>query len=360
MALVGILIALIGASEVSVVVAPGVPCVEQRRLATQLGSAGLRVVKGISERLAVSIQIEHEQVMVRATRRGTPFERAVPAQHDACAGVERVVAALITSWSLQLPPAEVIEPEPRRVPMLGAPSSLPPVTPEPAVETPPEPLLAQVQANELVQVPPARRPLRSGPSVSELRQPPPEVSSPLAKPQPSASAWTFDVAALGGGSLGPTPSLSGVGQLNVGLSFGFLGALLEGGIESVRSATSAVAPTRVESSAQWLSLSGRVRFELHARLRLDLALGFRLWRITAQSFNAVDPKSIELSGLGGVLSAGLSFRVAGPVSLQLRGFTSVRSSRPRFMIDGLGPVLILDPWEGGLLLGLEVRLFDGG
>jgi hypothetical protein len=358
MVLAGILIALIGASEVSVVVAPGVPCVEQKRLVSQLESAGLRVVHGVSERLAVTIRLEHQQVMVRATRRGAPFERAVPAQPDACAGVERVVAALITSWSLQLPSPEVTEH--RRAPPVAVPTTVPPLPPEPAAETPPEVLPVQVHPDEPVQAPPTRRPLHAGPSAPELPERPPEVASPLAKsPEQSTSVWTLDVAALGGGSLGPTPTPSGVGQLNVALSLGRFGALLEGGLESVRSATSTLAPTRVESSAQWLSLSGRVRFEPHVRLTLDLALGFRLWRIAAQSFNAVDARPIELLGLGGVLSAGLSFRVAGPVSVQLRGFTSVRSSRPRFLIDGLGPVLTLDPWEGGLLLGLEVRLFGG-
>jgi hypothetical protein len=332
-----------------------VPCVEQRRLVSQLEAGGLRVVHGMSERLAVTIRLEHEQVMVRATRKGTPFERAVPAQPDACAGVERVVAALISSWSLQLPSLEVTEP--RRAPPVAAPSRVAPVTAEPTVETSLEPLPTPVQPDEPMQAPPSRRPL---PAERSAPEPPPEVSLPLAKsPEPSASPWTLDVAALGGGSLGPTPTPSGVGQLNAALSLGHFGALLEGGLESARSATSTLAPTRVESTAQWLSLSGRVRFEPHVRLRVDLAIGFRVWRITAQSFNAVDPRSIELLGLGGVLSAGLSFRVAGPVSLQLRGFTSVRSSRARFLIDGLGPVLTLDPWEGGLLLGLEVRLFGG-
>ena len=65
------------------------------------------------------------------------------------------------------------------------------------------------------------------------------------------------------------------------------------------------------------------------------------------------------NSMGGVLSAGASYQIAGPLSVHLRAFTSLRSSRQRFFIGGVGPVLELDPWEGGLLLGLQLGAFGG-
>jgi hypothetical protein len=35
----------------------------------------------------------------------------------------------------------------------------------------------------------------------------------------------------------------------------------------------------------------------------------------------------------------------------------VRNSRQQFLIDGVGTVLALQPWELGLMLGVEFRLF---
>lgn len=355
MTLAGIVIAFMGASEVSVAVAPGVVCVEQSRLVWRLTSAGLHVVDGTSQRLAVTIRLEQQQVMVRATREGASFERAVPAQPDACEAIERVVTALITSWSRQLPSAETGERKPSPPATIRP---IPPVSVEPVAEPQPETDGAHPddQPPPLPEPPPALTP---GPSAPPQPDPRPEVSRPLpTPPEPSAWPFTVDLAVLGGGSLGPTPTVSGVGQLHAGAALGRFGALLEGGLEIARSAS--LASARVQTSTQWLSLSGRVRFAPIDRLRLDLALGFRLWRIAAQSFDTLYPQSLELLGLGGVVSVGTSFQLIGPLSGHLRAFTSVRSRRDRFLIDGLGPVIELQPWEGGLLLGLEVRAFGGG
>ena len=340
MTLALLVIALLGAGEVSLSVAPNVACVEQSRLVSRLEAAGLRVTSVPSRRLAVSVRRDRDQVLVRATRQGLPFERALPAQAEDCEAVERVLAALIASWSQQLP--SVVETKPPaiqpRTEKMTAPS---PVAPEPEpvrdVEVPPQP-----------EPPPARR--------EPLQVPVAEVTQQLVSPPPpSTLPLTLEIAALGGGGLGPTAAVAGIGQLQVGVFVGRVGALMEGGLETTRSASSS-SGARVESNTQWLSLSGRLSFTPADRLRLDLALGFRLWRITAQGLNTFDPQSLELLGLGGVLSGGASFQLIGPLALHLRAFASLRATRPRFLINGFGPVLTLDPVEAGLLLGVELRL----
>ncbi len=207
-------------------------------------------------------------------------------------------------------------------------------SPEPEVQVPPE------------EPPPPPQPL----ATVQVTQPSP--------PQPArTTTWpmTLTVGALGGGGYGPTSTIAPLGQLQVAFSIGRLGALLEGGLQTTRAAE--VASIRVETTTQWLSLSPRVHFNPHERLQLDVALGLRLWNIGAQSSNATLSKHLDVFAWGGVLSAGASYRVVGPMSVTLRGFGSVRNSRARFVIDGVGPILDLEPWEAGLMLGVEFRLF---
>ncbi|MDP1825869.1 MAG: hypothetical protein Q8L48_21580 [Archangium sp.] len=267
----------------------------------------------------------------------------MPIQQEGCDAVERIVAALITSWARQLPSidsAETLPPPPARPVVVIAPE--PEALPEPAAPPLPEP--------EPLFLPPS--------SVDSPRPPRNEVSKPVEQaPKSAGSAFTLDLAALGGASVGPTPAVSGLGQLQVGLGFGRLGALLEGGLESGRAGD--LGGARVETTSQWVSLSARVRFEPLDRLHFDLALGFRLWRIAALGLGLNGTRSLELAGLGGVLSAGASLRLAGPLFAHLRAFASLRSQGDRFLFEGLGPVLDLRPLTGGLLLGLEVRAFGG-
>jgi hypothetical protein len=167
---------------------------------------------------------------------------------------------------------------------------------------------------------------------------------------------TLDVGALGGGGYGPTSVIAPFGQLQVAFSIGYIGALLEGGFQAARSAE--FESIHVDTSTQWLSLSPRLRFNPHERIQLDVAAGLRVWRITAESSNLTRSESTAFAGVGGVLSAGASFKVIGPMSVVLRGFGSVRGSRPRFLVDGIGEVLVLGAWEAGLMLGVEFRLFS--
>lgn len=343
MTLTLVLIALLGAGEVSLTVAPGVSCVEPSRLVSRLEAAGLRVTARPSGRLAVSVRREQDHVLVRATWQGAPFERSLPAQPEDCEAIERVLAALIASWSQQLP--TVVEPKP---PPLQV--KVPKVTAPVPVPSEPEP---EAEPVRIVEAPPQPEP--SAVPRQPFRVPAVEVAAPLVSPPASSTLpFTLDAAALGGGGLGPTAAVAGLGQLQVGFLVGRLGALLEGGLESSRSGSTA-SGARVESNTQWLSLSARLGFRPAQRLRLDLALGFRLWRITAQGLNTFDAQSLELLGLGGVLSGGASFQLIGPLALHLRAFASLRATRPRFLINGFGPVLTLDPFEAGLLLGLELR-----
>lgn len=342
MTLTLVLIALLGAGEVSLTVAPGVSCVERPRLVSRLEAAGLRVIAAPSGRLAVSVRRELDHVLVRATGQGAPFERSLPTQPEDCDAIERVLAALIASWSQQLPTVAETKPPPLqvKVPKVTAPALVPPepeLEPEHIVEAPPQPQ----------QAPAPRQP---------LPVPAAEVTASLvSSPASTTLPFTLEAAALGGGGLGPTAAVAGLGQVQVGFFVGRVGALLEGGLETTRSASSS-SGARVESNTQWFSLSGRFSFTPAKRLRLDLALGFRLWRITAQGLNTFDAQSLELRGLGGVLSGGVSFQLIGPLALHLRAFASLRATRPRFLINGFGPVLTLDPFEAGLLLGLELRL----
>lgn len=359
MELAAIVIALFGASEVSVAVLPGSICIDRARLTSRLTALNLQVVDGTSQRLAVTIRPTPEGVRVFGARAGAAFERTVPAEVDACAAVERVVTALIASWSLQLPSPEVAEtraPQPAaRAPQRVRPVIEVPEKHEPAVEAAPPVVAAEVVSTPAPTPTPDPAPIRVVFSaLPRVALPEPSDSAPE---PPSAWPLSLDFAALVGGSYGPTSDLTAVGQLHAALSFGRLGLLLEGGFQSARSAEQNA--IRIESTMQWLSLSGRTHFNPHPRLRLDLAVGFRVWRIAAQSINAATPKSLDLAAFGWVASAGASFRIFGPVALQLRAFGSLRNNHPRFVIDGAGPTLDLQPWEGGLILGLEFRVFGG-
>ncbi len=158
---------------------------------------------------------------------------------------------------------------------------------------------------------------------------------------------------MGGGSIGPTAAVTGAGQAHVALGFGRFGLAVDLGLESSRSRS--VEPATVTSTAQWLSVQARVAFQPFTRLRLEVLLGLRGWRLTAASTGIDEPAQTELFSFGGVGTAAASFQLWGPISLQLRVFASARWRTERFSVTNLGPVLELLPWAGGLLGGVEIR-----
>ena len=158
---------------------------------------------------------------------------------------------------------------------------------------------------------------------------------------------------MGGGSIGPTAAVTGAGQAHVALGFGRFGLAVDLGLESSRSR--AVEPATVTSTAQWLSVQARVAFQPFTRLRLEVLLGLRGWRLTAASTGIDEPAQTELFSFGGVGTAAASFQLWGPISLQLRVFASARWRTERFSVTNLGPVLELLPWAGGVLGGVEIR-----
>jgi hypothetical protein len=163
-----------------------------------------------------------------------------------------------------------------------------------------------------------------------------------------------DLGLLAGLGLGPTPAAAPVGGLLAAVAVGRWGAQLDAGLEGVR--TGVLEPASAWSTRQWLSLSGRLEFGPAESLRLDLALGVRGWRIEAGVTGLDAPRRATLLAWGGVASAGAAWRVAGPLAVQARVFGALRAQTERFVVDGLGPVLELAPWEAGLGLGLVVRL----
>ncbi len=163
----------------------------------------------------------------------------------------------------------------------------------------------------------------------------------------------LELALLGGVGLGPTSAAAPLGGLHAGLWLGRWGLLLEGGLEGAREATQA--PARVWAARQWLSLSARVAFRPLDAVTLDLAAGARGWRIAAGSSGVDGARETALFTAGGVVSAGASWRLAGPIALHARLFGALRGQAETFVIDDLGPVLTLQPFEAGLTLGLVAR-----
>jgi len=162
---------------------------------------------------------------------------------------------------------------------------------------------------------------------------------------------TLDLSVLGGGALGPTSSLAGVGQASAVLMFSRFGAMIDLGLESAR-----VGTLSVESTSQWASLSGVIQFEPTTRLRLRAGLGLRGFRFTGSAPTGVqDARSGVSLSWGAVASGEAALRIVGPLWAQLGVFGFARWKPEHFKVDGLGTVLELTPFGAGALLGLSIR-----
>lgn len=390
--LAGLLALVTGATEVSLSVVPGAPCVTQPELVRKLSAAGVRVTEEPGPgALVVKLSGEKRLLVVRARRAELPFERRVPASLEACAAVERVTLALITAWAAT-PAAEgrdagvlLVAPGAERLDA-GTPASQlgnpePPVPAQRAVSatSPPhlpplEPVALPPGATKATPpIPPDLALEDAGPTATPLEpgrfDDPPLVSVELAAADAgvglleaavveggaavSSAPLRLELAVLGGVSGGPTPVATAAGSMLAGLSFGRWGVLLEAGLESERAAV--LEAVRVSATLQWLSLSFRVAFDLFGSLTLDLALGARGWRIAARATGVTVARDRDEVTAGPALAAGLSWRVMGPLILHLRPSVALRVQPLSLNVDPVGRVLLLEPWSVGAMLGVLFR-----
>ena len=171
--------------------------------------------------------------------------------------------------------------------------------------------------------------------------------------EPARGPLRVEAALLGGLSAGATRDPSASGSVLAGLSYGRWGALLDLGLDGER--TALVEAVRAAVALQWLSVSLRVHFEPISSLTLDLALGVRGWRIAARA-TGVDVATDQTQlAAGPVLSAGLSWRLFGPLFVHLRPFIALRTQSFSFNVEPLGRVLLLEAWSSGATLGALLR-----
>ena len=336
--LAGLMALALGAAEISVKVSPGSPCVSEAALVRRLRASGLSVVEK-PEALAVTLAGEGRTLVVRARR----FERRIPAGVSDCAAVERVTVALITAWAAT---EKTVTPKEIEPPVVN-PVALPPkVTPSEVEDSP-----------SIVEEPPdAGQPptaLEPGGDGGERDAPVEVVDAGISDASVPPAPVRFEAAVLGGISGGATDPITAAGSVLAGFSIGRWGVLVEAGLESERARR--VAPVRVTASMQWLSVSFRVAFELFEALTLDLALGARGWRISATATGVdVATDDVALNG-GPALSAGLSWRLVGPLFLHLRPSLALRLSPVSLNVEPLGRILLLQPWTYGATLGALFR-----
>lgn len=171
----------------------------------------------------------------------------------------------------------------------------------------------------------------------------------------STPALSLEVSVLGGATLDGSAMATGAGALAVRGGLGRWGVLIDVGLDTARTGRPVAAVT-ASATSQWLSTSFSVAFVPHEQLTLDVALGLRGWRIAASAVGVDVRTDRVVLSWGGVLSAGLSWRLTGPLLLHVRPFAALRSEERRFSVEPLGTVLTLNPLIFGVLAGAAVRL----
>lgn len=180
----------------------------------------------------------------------------------------------------------------------------------------------------------------------------PDAPKLAARSDGASSGTSLEIGAFGGASIGPTASFTGRGQASVTLAFHRLGFSLDAGFDSARERS--LGTVSVSSTTQWASLNALLYFHPLDRLRLELSLGARLWRITATTTGADENGTLAFVSAGPIAAGHLTWRIAGPLSFHATFFTSARYRAERFNVTNLGAVLELLPWEFGLLGGLQL------
>jgi hypothetical protein len=346
----GSLIAMVlAAGSVSIDVEPGTLCVAAPSLSNRLEKVGLRVTTDAAMR--VHVQRVGSQLEVRGTKNGRELRRAFVVRLASCASAEQLVATLVMAWSeeLSVPPRVVVAPPP---PEPKVPVNEP--EPPPVVEV--IPLAVPIKPRDEGAVARSRQVI-IGVAPSE-----PVSSIPaLAKDAETVvaerndwlrSSFRANAMLLGGFNSGPTDAIAFNGQLEISARLRFFGLLLDGGLETARVRSG---PVPIQSTQQWLSISALAVVSPADRIDLHLAVGFRAWRITAYA-RVPSAEETALSAPGAVVSIGASLAIWGPIRAHVRGFLAVRTRAERFDLVNYGTVMTLQPWQGGVLIGIDWRL----
>jgi hypothetical protein len=355
--LLTIAFAAVASAAVQVDIAPGTPCVGPDTLAGRLTKLGVPLARPGD--LEVTVVRRGEEVFISGYHAATSatFERAVPATAEDCDAVERVVAALVRSWSDATPlsaprPPPPTAPAPAPVPRPKPAPAPPPPPPEPAVR-----LLPYVPQINLPHggAPARERPFTGGSGPTDL---PAELERKVAQTRPSTpgpastASLVARLALRAGVAGGPTPSAAPLGSASFHVGNEWFGAELEGGFAgAVREPFEGGS---VWASMQWLTLSARVDLPVYQRLRFEGLLGLRGTRIAVGSDGFAVNQQRELYALGLYAAAGLDIRLIGPLSLVFRGVFTLRFPEDRLVIEGVGEALTLRVWQVGAEGGLAV------
>lgn len=205
--------------------------------------------------------------------------------------------------------------------------------PDGGVDEPPE--LAQAEAPI---EPPDTEVLGTDPAVVQ-QVPPPKAVSP----------WVVRVALMLGGAFGVAPGASPSGEWTAGLSRGHLAGWVDLGFTIGPQEQTSVG--QLDLHREWLSLTFGAVFHPTGTLELGAGLGVRGFRLAI----VYDRQETDLLAVGAVAQAYLSVVLAGPFSVWLRGFLTVRAPADRFTVEGKGTILDFEPWDAGLEAGVGLR-----
>jgi hypothetical protein len=383
--------AVLSMVSASVEVAPTTPCVDAS-FTQKLASAGV-VVPGDA---TLTLRPARTDVLeVTLSLRGTaPLRREVPSTLRDCAGVDRVVVALVKAWLSSAVPTRPVpdggthldgnlqQPARGKTEAIDEPASADRGTT--TSETKVRPVDAGVTTQRAAVLPADDKTsdTTSGipPRVMDSAVPGSPVTLDDAKSSISSDAgidggiavaalvvdpplvlpkgkdtrrWRFGAGLLGGIATGPTSDIVPQGVVSVDVARGWFGAALDVGLSGTLSRQ--VAPGTVSSSWQWVSLSARAVWAPLPRLLFEVQLGARGQRIVAvaKGYSETKPEQQQLS-VGAVGSLGVCVLIIGPVGLTVRA-TGVIKPRERFIIDNLGPILDLEALEGGVHAGVVAR-----
>ena len=271
-----------------------------------------------------------------------------------------MTVALISAWAAT-PLSETVDAGPStKPPSIAEIVSTPALVPRPsstiarAVETPPAPI-AELDLDAGSPEPQGDSPdagdeftVNAAGVPLELELVSVDAGAPLA-----ADAWRLEAAVVGGFNAGPSPAITFAGSLLAGLSLRRWGFLLEGGLETERTARQD--PVQVSASLQWISVSVRAVFEPLSAVSVDVAFGARGWRLAASATGVTTAfDRVELTA-GPALSAGLSWHLAGPLFVHLRPSVAWRVQQFSLKVEPAGQLLLIGPWSVGASLGALLR-----
>ncbi len=185
-------------------------------------------------------------------------------------------------------------------------------------------------------------------------QPPSAASAGVTKtvtpPPPSRlSPYRVLVALVVGGAFGVAPGASPSGEWVAGVARGHLGVWLDLGFTLGPSPQTSAGTVTLNRA--WLSLAFGTLFRPTETLEWGAALGVRGFRLGI----GYSGTETDLLAVGAVAQAFVSARLAGPFSLWLRGFFSLRTPADRLAVEGRGTILTLQPWDAGAEAGLGLR-----